>query len=103
MREALAATKLPVRLDQVSKDLFATNHAPLTGYRRMLWLVGKWDQAHWPKTTAEKARELTIANQLRERNPDAPIRILVCDLPLTHNSHGQNPRAAADGTVTSAH
>ncbi len=103
MREALAATKLPVRLDQVSKDLFATNHAPLAGYRRMLWVVGKWDQGHWHKTTAEKARELTIANQFRERNPGAAIRILVFDLPMTHYGHVEKPREVAEGLLTAAH
>src|SRR5205814_5618084 len=38
MREALSTTQLPLRLEQVSKDLFATNHAPLGRYRRMLWM-----------------------------------------------------------------
>jgi hypothetical protein len=103
MREALTATKLPVRLDQVSQDLFATNHAPLTGYRRMLWVVDKWDQGHWHKTDAGKARELTIANQFRQRNPDAAIRILVFDLPMTHYGHVEKPREVAEGLLTAAH
>ena len=103
MREALSATTLPVKLDQVSKDLFATNHAPLTGYRRMVWVVGKWDQGHWHKAAAEKARELTIANQFRERNPSAAIRILVFDLPMTHYGHVEKPREVAEGLLTAAY
>jgi hypothetical protein len=103
MREALSATKLPVRLDEVSKDLFATNRAPLTGYRRMLWVVAKWDQGHWHKTAAERARELTIANQFRERNPGAAIRILVFDLPMTHYGHVEKPREVAEGLLAATH
>ena len=102
MRQALIATKLPVRLDQVSKDLFATNHAPLSGYRRMVWVVGKWDQGHWHKTAVEKARELTIANQFRERNPGAAIRILVFDVPMTHYGHVEKPREVAAGLLAAA-
>ncbi|MBI4634119.1 MAG: hypothetical protein HY742_09550 [Deltaproteobacteria bacterium] len=99
MKEALSATTLPVKLENVSKDLFATNNAPITGYKKMVWVNGKWDEGHWHKTSSEKARELTIANQFRERNPQAAIRILVFDLPMTHYGHIEKPREVAGGLI----
>jgi hypothetical protein len=103
MKQALAGTILPVKLKDVSRDLFATNNAPLTGYRKMVWVVGKWDQGHWHKAASEKARELTIASQFRERNPQAAIRILVFDLPMTHYGHIEKPREVAEGLIAAVH
>jgi hypothetical protein len=99
MKETLAATQLPVKLGDVSKDLFLSNSAPTTGYKKMVWLNGKWDDGHWHKTSSENARELTIANQFRERNPQAAIRILVFDLPMTHYGHVEKPQGVAGGFI----
>jgi len=34
MKETLSAAKLPVKLEDVSKDLFESNNAPTTGYKK---------------------------------------------------------------------
>lgn len=68
----------------------------------MVWLNGKWDDGHWNKTNPDKARELTIADQFRERNPHAAIRILVFDLPMTHYGHVERFQGVAGGLIDAA-
>jgi hypothetical protein len=97
MGEALSATRLPVSLKEVVSDLFYTNQSQVTGYRKMIWTVGKWDKGHWHKTDITKARELTIANQFSEKDPKTETRVLVFDLPLTHYGHIERPRQLAGG------
>lgn len=99
IREALSATKLPVKLEDVSRDMFATNNAPLKGYNKMLWVVAQLDYGHWNKENPQKALELTVANQFRKRNPEAAIRILLFDLPMTHYGHIEMPRQVAGGLI----
>ena len=99
IREVLSATRISVNESEVFKDLFATNQSPLTGYRKIVWVVGKWDQGHWNRATPEKARELTIATEFRKRNPEADIRILVLDLPLTHYGHIEKPGELAGALI----
>lgn len=103
IQRMFTGAKLPVDFNEVSKDLFATNKAPTTGYRKMVWGVGKWDKKHWHKTTPEQAQELTIANQFRRRNPQAAIRVLVFDLPLTHYGHIEKPGEVAAGLLGAVH
>lgn len=103
LNRIVAETNLSVDMAAVLEDMFATNHAPLNAYRKMVWVVGKWDRGHWHKDLAEKARELTIANQFRNRNPSADIRILVMDLPMTHYGHIERPRAVAGSLIAAAH
>jgi hypothetical protein len=97
IRESLSATGLSVPLEEVLNDLFYTNQSPVTGYRKMIWTVGKWDKGHWHKTDINKARELTIANQFSEKDPTTETRVLVFDLPLTHYGHIERPRQLAGG------
>lgn len=103
IKHLLANSKLPVVPEDIFKDLFATIKAPTTGYRRMVWVVAKWDKRHWNKTAPEQAQELTIANQFRERNPGAAIRVQVFDLPLTHYGHIERPREVAAGLLGAVH
>ena len=97
MRETLFATGLSVPLEEVLSDLFYTNQSPVMGYTRMIWTVGKWDKGHWHKTDISKARELTIANQFSEKDPETNTRVLVFELPLTHYGHIERPRQLAGG------
>jgi hypothetical protein len=99
IREVLSATRISVNEEEVIKDLFATNQSPLTGYRKIVWVVGKWDQGHWNREIPEKARELTIATEFRKRNPEADIRILLLDMPLTHYGHIEKPRELAGALI----
>ncbi|MEW6672138.1 MAG: hypothetical protein AB1427_10555 [Thermodesulfobacteriota bacterium] len=87
----------------IQKDLFAGNHSSLCGYRKMVWVVGKWDRGHWHRESPQKARELTIADQFRKFNPDAEIRILVMDMPLTHYGHIEAPREVAGALLSAVH
>lgn len=99
IRETLMHTTLPVKVEEVLSDMFATNNAPVTGYKKMVWVVAKWDKGHWNKKDAQKARELTIANQFREKNPNALIRILLFELPMTHYGHIEMPQQVAGGLI----
>ena len=103
INRVLMKSSLDVDPKDVCKDLFATSKAPNTGYDRMVWIVGKWDQKHWNKSTPEQAQELAIANQFRVRNPGAAIRVLVFDLPLTHYGHVEKPRGVAAGLISAVH
>lgn len=83
-----------VHADEVIRDLFSTMSPPLTGYRRMAWVVGKLDEGHWDPQP-EKAREWKIAERFRKENPGAPIRVLLVDAPVTHYAHIERPKPLA--------
>lgn len=101
MKEGLSFTHLPIEAKKISEDLFSTDQSPVVGYDKMVWTVGKWDKGHWHKTDITKARELKMANQFRQRNPKAEIRVLTFDLPMTHYGHIEKPRQLAGG-ITAA-
>jgi hypothetical protein len=99
IKEVLSTTQLRVNMEGVFKDLFYTNRSPITGYVKMIWTVGKWDKSHWHKNDTGMARELTIANQFRLKNPKTDIRVVVYDLPMTHYGHIEKPRQLASGLI----
>ena len=72
--------------------------SPVTGYRKMIWTTSQLDDGHWDENPAA-ARELLIANEFRENNPNIPIRVLVFDVPLTHFGHVEQPRQLAGGLL----
>lgn len=80
--------------DEVIRDLFSTMTPPLTGYRRMAWVVGRLDNGHWDDQP-EKAREWKMAERFRKANPGAAIRVLLVDAPVTHYAHIERPRQLA--------
>jgi hypothetical protein len=82
----------------VAADLFSTTRASVTGYRKMIWTTAKLDDGHWDPDPA-KARELQIADEFRAKNPNAAIRVLVFDVPMTHYGHVEKPRQLAGGLV----
>ncbi|MDA2934373.1 lysophospholipase, partial [Acidobacteria bacterium AH-259-D05] len=78
---AVKGNNLGVNAEEVIGDLFSTNRAPLTGYRKMLWLVGKLDShARMRDGIPSEAR---VANEFRKTNPQATIRVGLFDVPLT--------------------
>jgi len=99
IRDALAGSGLPVKPEDVFADLFMTNRAPLTGYRKMLWLVARLDNGHWNYRDPEKASEVAVANQFRKHNPQSPIRVAEFDAPMTHYGHIELPKQVAGGLV----
>ena len=69
----------------------------LTGYRKMLWTVGKLDgHASMRNGIPSEAR---TANEFRKHNPDIPIRVALFDLPITHYAHIERPRELAGALV----
>jgi len=99
IKETLCAAAARIKMEEVFKDLFYTNQSPVMGYEKMVWTVGKWDKGHWHKTDIDNARELTIANQFRDKNPKVETKVLVYDLPMTHYGHIEMPQQLAGGLV----
>lgn len=77
--------------DAVVKDLFLTNTAPVKGYRRMVWVVGRLDEGHGG-ADAEQSLDAYVARRFQAANPKAEIRVLTIDAPLTHYGHIERPR-----------
>jgi len=98
IRSAVAKAELPVNADEVVADLFSTMEAQLDGYRKMIWTTAALDNGHWA-SDPEEARELYVANQFREHNPNAMIRVMVFDVPMTHYGHIEKPRQLAGGIL----
>ena len=99
VREVLAGNGFGVKPEEVIADLFITNRAPLTGYKKMLWLAGRLDNGHWNYKEPEKAADLRVANEFRKRNPQAAIRVAAFDVPITHYGHIERPKQLAGGLV----
>ncbi|MGY9105080.1 MAG: alpha/beta fold hydrolase [Alphaproteobacteria bacterium] len=97
IREALDGNRLGVTPDEVIADLFSTMRSTLTGYRRMIWMVGGLDDGHWTPADPLASREFRVAEEFRKENPDIPIRVMVYDLPLTHQGAIEEPRELAGG------
>jgi len=98
IRSALAGNEFDVNADEVVADLFSTMRSPHTGYRKMVWTTAPLDEGHWDADLS-KARELLIADEFREKNPGAPIRVMLFDVPMTHNGHIEKPRELAGGLL----
>jgi hypothetical protein len=97
IRDAVSDNSLGVKVDEVIADLFLTIRALMTGYRRMLWTVGKLDgHARMRDGVPSEAR---IANEFRKHNPGIPIRTLLIDVPVTHYAHIERPRQLAGALV----
>lgn len=96
--ETLENNEFGVDINEVVGDLFTTMSSPHTGYERMIWTTARLDTGHW-NTNIGEARELLIANEFREKNPDAEIRVLLYDLPMTHYGHIEKPKQLSGGIV----
>jgi hypothetical protein len=94
IRDALAGNRYGDNANEVIDDLYSKPVPCLTGYQRMAWVVGKLDDKVWNRSS-EKARELFYARRFRQENPNAAIRILLIDAPLTHYGHIERPRQLA--------
>ena len=98
IRETLEGNALGVDADEVIGDLFSTMDSPVSGYRKMIWTTTLLDTGHWNADPA-RARELLIADEFREHNPEIPIRVLLFEVPMTHYGHIEKPRQLAGGLV----
>ena len=97
IRAALKNESFGVNPDAVLADLFSTSNVPLTGYKKMLWLVGKLD-GHG-RIRDGIPGDARIANQFREHNPQTPIRVGLFDTPMTHYGYMEMPKQLAAGMV----
>jgi len=90
-----------VNLEEVNQDLFSTQYTRMDGYKKMVWTVGHFDRNHWLPEDPMKAPEVFVANEYRDKNPNAAVRLIVWDPPLTHYGHIELPKqlAAADFSV----
>ncbi len=90
-----------INFEDVAKDLFATNYTRMDGFKRMVWTTAHFDRNHWNPEDPMRAIELFIANEYRAKNPDAEIRLINWDPPMSHYGHLELPRelAAADVAV----
>jgi hypothetical protein len=90
-----------ISFEDVDKDLFSTQYTRMDGYKKMVWTVGHFDRNHWLPEDPMNAPEVYVANQYRDVNPDADVRLIVWDPPLTHYGHLELPKqkAAADYSV----
>jgi hypothetical protein len=98
IHEAVRVAGLAVDPARVVSDLFSTMRTPLSGYRRMIWTTAAGDDGHWD-ADPKKARELFVAEAFRKANPDAVIRVLVFDVPMSHYGHIEKPRQLAGGLL----
>ena len=90
-----------ISAEDVEKDLFVTNYTRMDGFRRMVWTTGHFDRNHWNPEDPMKSIEVFVANAYRAKNPDAQIRLINWDPPMTHYGHLELPKqlAAADYSV----
>ena len=98
IRSASVASGLPLDVDEVLADLFSTMEPSLEGYQKMIWTTATGDAGHWDPDPG-RARELDVAGRLRERNPEAFIRVVVFDVPMSHYGHIEKPRQLAGGIL----
>ncbi len=98
IQQTLQGNPFGANPDEAIADLFSTMRAPVTGYRKMIWTTAKLDDGHWDENPSN-ARELRVANEFRENNPNIPIRVLVFDVPMTHYGHIEMPRQLAGGLL----
>jgi hypothetical protein len=97
IRDAVRGSGLPVRAEEVIADLFLPSRAGLTGFRKMLYTVGKMDgHASMRNGIPSEAR---TANEFRKHNPGTPIRVALFDVPITHYGHIERPRELAGALV----
>jgi hypothetical protein len=98
----LARTGNPWRIsvEDVEKDLFVTNYTRMDGFRRMVWTTAHFDRNHWNPEEPMKSIEVFVANEYRAKNPDAQIRLINWDPPMTHYGHVELPKQLAAAHIS---
>jgi hypothetical protein len=84
-----------IAFEDVAKDLFATSFTRMDGFRRMVWTTAHFDRNHWNPEQPMKSIEVFVANEYRAKNPDAQIRLINWDPPMTHYGHLELPKQLA--------
>jgi len=84
-----------ISAEDVEKDLYATHFTRLDGFSRMVWTTAHFDRNHWNPEDPMKSIEVFVANEYREKNPSAEIRLINWDPPMTHYGHLELPKQLA--------
>lgn len=92
--ELLEKTGNPWGIDyeEIHADLFSSMYSRMDGYRKMVWVVAKYDRNHWVAEDPLSSAEVFIANEFRLKNPEAEITVLLLDVPMTHYGHIEKGR-----------
>jgi len=98
---AASGNSWKINFEDVQKELMSTYFTRMDGYKKMVWTVGHMDRNHWLPEDPINAPEVYVADQYREINPNAEVRLIVWDPPMTHYGHLELPKekAAADYSV----
>jgi hypothetical protein len=100
VRQALEGNEFGVDPEEVISDLYAPMEAPLTGYRAILRAMAGDDLAgRLSEKTLEGNRTMEMLEELRRLNPDAEVRLLIFDVPMTHYGHIERPKQLAGGLL----
>jgi hypothetical protein len=100
VREALQGNEFGVDPEEVLADLFAPMDAPLTGYRAIVRAAAGDELAgNLSMESLEGNRTMEMMQELRQYNPDAGMRFLIFDVPMTHYGHIERPRQLAGGLL----
>jgi hypothetical protein len=84
-----------IAVEDVEKDLYVTNFTRMDGFKRMVWTTAHFDRNHWNPEDPMKSVEVFVANEYRAKNPDAEIRLINWDPPMTHYGHLELPKQLA--------
>lgn len=84
-----------VDIDEVNKDLFSTAFTRMDTASQIVWCVGHYDRNHWLPEEPTKAWEYFLAKEYRLKNPQAKVRVIVWDVPMTHYGHVEKPKELA--------
>ncbi len=84
-----------IPVEDVEKDLYVTNFTRMDGFQRMVWTTAHFDRNHWNPEEPMKSIEVFVANEYRAKNPNAQIRLINWDPPMTHYGHLELPRQLA--------
>jgi len=84
-----------INIEDVSKDLFSTHYTRMDGYTQMVWTTAHFDRNHWVPEDPMKSLEVFVANEYRAKNPNAKVRLINWDPPMTHYGHLELPRQLA--------
>jgi hypothetical protein len=84
-----------VNIEDVSKDLFSTHYTRMDGYSQMVWTTAHFDRNHWVPEDPMKSVEVFVAQEYRRKNPNAKVRLINWDPPMTHYGHLELPKQLA--------
>ncbi len=97
LENILKDNQFNVDVESVVTDLFAPMRAPVSNYSKIILTTARLDTGHWNKNMPEQASTLQVANELRQLNPDAQVRVMLFDVPMTHYGHIEKPKQLAAG------